>query len=145
MLTPARSSALRAVPLFAACTDQELAEVDMLIDEIEVETGEVVIREGEAGEETFVILEGQAEVTARGRRLAGRGPGEFFGEMAVLAGGPRSATVTAATPMRLVVVGKAALSSLLDVGGVARVMLRTIVERMRAAQDDVDLSEPPTP
>ena len=46
-LNAARSSALRAVPLFAACTDQELAEVDMLIDEIEVDAGEVVIREGQ--------------------------------------------------------------------------------------------------
>ena len=130
-----RTAALRAIPLFSACDDQELARIDGLVDEIEVSAGEVLTREGKPGGESFIIVVGEASVLLRDRSLARLTAGEFFGEMAVLTPGrPRSATVTAITPMRLLVLDPRSVASLIDISGVARTLIVTLVDRLRATE-----------
>ena len=96
---------LRQVPLFARCSKRELAEIATLADEIDLREGKELIREGARGREFFVLLEGQADVFKNGRRINQMGPGEFFGEIALVAPSAiRTATVTATTPVRVLVV-----------------------------------------
>ena len=96
---------LREVPLFARCSKRELAEIAMLADEVDLRQGKQLIREGARGREFFVLLEGQADVFKNGRRINQMGPGEFFGEIALVAPSAiRTATVTTTTPVRVLVV-----------------------------------------
>jgi uncharacterized protein (TIGR00369 family) len=133
-VSDSRSTILRALPIFASSSPDELARVDSIVDEIEVEPGEIVLRENEEGRESFIIVSGSADVTLAGVTLTTLGPGDFFGEMAVLEGKPRTATVTARTAMHLLVVDGGDFETLLEQPGVAAHMLRTIVARLRHAQ-----------
>ncbi|HVL81664.1 MAG TPA: cyclic nucleotide-binding domain-containing protein, partial [Actinomycetota bacterium] len=100
---------------------------------VEVPAGTVLTREGSPGREAFVIAEGRASVTLDGRAMAELGPGAFFGEMALLDRGPRSATVEALTPMTLFVLDARSFSSLLaETPSVVRKMLQTVAVRLRA-------------
>ena len=90
---------LRGIDLFSQCTDKELEQIDALMTEVTLPEGKVLMREGEIGLEAFVIESGEAVVTRDGTELARRGPGMIVGEMALIDQGPRTATVTAATPM----------------------------------------------
>jgi CRP-like cAMP-binding protein len=100
----ARIDRLRSVPLFASCTDKELSFIASRVDEVDIPAGQVLTKKGESGGDFFIILEGKAEVeAAEGKRALG--PGDFFGEIALLDNGPRTATVKAATPMRCLVLG----------------------------------------
>ena len=76
---------LKKVPLFALCTNRELAEIATLADEVDLRAGKELIREGSRGREFFVLLEGRADVTKNGRRINRMGAGEFFGEIALIA------------------------------------------------------------
>lgn len=98
---------LRDVPFFSSLSKQDLAAIAQQTDEIEVPAGRVLAREGDFGSEFFVIDSGTAEVTRGGERLAELGAGEFFGEMALLDEERRNATVTAKSPMTLVVMTRA--------------------------------------
>src|SRR5262245_6353871 len=91
------------VQLFSACSKRELARISSLTNEIDVQAGTVVIRKGDPGRECFVIEEGTARASIPGKKATPMGPGECFGELALLDQAPRSATVTAETDMRLVV------------------------------------------
>jgi len=95
---------LRELDLFSGLSARELDEVARLTDEVAVEAGRVLGREGEIAYEFFVIEEGTASVEVDGRHVVDLGPGEWFGEIGLLAKERRTATVTAATPMRLAVV-----------------------------------------
>jgi CRP-like cAMP-binding protein len=121
--------------LFSACTNRELRRIASLADQIEVPKGKVLTRQGDPGWECFVITEGEAKATMRGRGSATLGPGSFFGEMALLDQGPRSATVTAESDMRLLVLSSRDFSALLEeVPSVARRMMRGLAERLREAE-----------
>jgi CRP-like cAMP-binding protein len=98
---------LRAVPFFSSLSKQDLAVVSRQADEVDVPAGKVLVREGDFGSEFFVIDSGTAEVTREGERLAVLGAGSFFGEMALLEDERRNATVTAASPMTLIVMTRA--------------------------------------
>lgn len=92
------------VPLFAGLSKRELAQVASIADEIDFRAGKVLIREGERGREFFVLLEGDAEVRRRGKKLATRSAGEFFGEIALVSNLPRVATVTTTSEVRALVI-----------------------------------------
>jgi CRP/FNR family transcriptional regulator, cyclic AMP receptor protein len=95
----------------------------------------VIVRQGDLGRECFVIRDGKAKVAIRGKRSAVLGPGSFFGEMSLLDQGPRSATVTAETDMRLLVLGSREFSSLVEeVPTVAVRVMRGLAERLREAE-----------
>jgi CRP-like cAMP-binding protein len=90
------------VPLFSECSKRELGLIGRAAKEVSHRQGTMIAREGERGIGLFVILEGECEVTIGGKRKAKLGPGDFFGEVALLDGGPRTATVTSLTPVKLV-------------------------------------------
>ena len=95
---------LRHIPLFAACTRRELIEVALVADEREAGADEVLMEQGQPGREFFLLIDGTVVVRRHGRKLANLGPGDWFGEIALLTFKPRSATVTAISPCRLLVI-----------------------------------------
>ena len=102
---PSKIALLETIPLFRDLSRKQLDQIARLADEIRVPAGKRLATAGERGDELFVIIEGRATVsTKRGRSLR-LGRGNFFGEMSLLDGGPRSATVDADSDMRLLVVG----------------------------------------
>jgi CRP-like cAMP-binding protein len=92
---------LRGVAFFDGFGDDELRRVAELADDVEAETGAMLVDQGRVGQECYVILEGQAGVFANGEHIATVGPGMMVGEMALVEHRPRNATVVAETPMRL--------------------------------------------
>lgn len=94
---------LASVSLFAGADHKELAEIAKATTELDLDEGAALTTQGEAGREAFVIIEGEAVVTIDGEEVARLGPGDSVGEMALLDKGVRSATVTAATPMKVLV------------------------------------------
>jgi CRP-like cAMP-binding protein len=92
---------LASVPLFAGCSKRDLQTIARVVKDIDHPAGTVVAREGEPGVGLFVIVEGEAEVTIGGKKKSTLGPGDFFGEIALLDGGPRTATVAAVTDVKL--------------------------------------------
>jgi CRP/FNR family transcriptional regulator, cyclic AMP receptor protein len=131
----AKLELLASVPLFRACSKRDLSRIASLADEIEVPQGKVLTKQGEPGWEFFVIADGQAKASMRGRRSVPLRQGSFFGEMSLLDGGPRSATVTAETDMLLLVLSSRSFSSLIDeVPLVGRRVLQVMAERLREAE-----------
>lgn len=127
---------LGALPMFSGCSKQELRDVARIVDELQVEPGRVLMSQGDAGQEAFVIEEGTADVVRDGQLLATVGPGSYVGELALIDAGPRSATVTATSPMRVLVIGTREFSTLLDeVPGLARRVLVSTARRLRAANE----------
>lgn len=94
---------LASVPLFAGADHKELVEISKATTEIDLEVGAVLTTQGEVGREAFIVVEGEAVVTVDGDEVARLGPGACVGEIALLDKGLRSATVTAATPMKVLV------------------------------------------
>ena len=105
---------IRRVPLFASASKSELAEIASIADEIDLPEGRVVIEEGDSGREFFVLVEGSAEVERGGTKVATLGPGDFFGEIALIAKTPRNATITTTSPVRALVITDRAFKQLLD-------------------------------
>jgi len=99
----AKIDLLKQVPLFAGCSKAELREVALSTDEIDLRDGHVLTREGRAGREFFILVEGTASVTQDGKEIAELGGGDWFGEIALLTHRPRTATVTATSPVRVLV------------------------------------------
>jgi CRP-like cAMP-binding protein len=122
---------IKAVPLFARCTKKELAEVAKLADEIDFGPGKDLTREGSTGREFFVLLEGEAEVRRKGRKVRTLGPGDFFGEIALIARSPRTATVTSTTNVELLVITAQSFRTLLDhQPQIAAKVLAALAERL---------------
>jgi CRP/FNR family transcriptional regulator, cyclic AMP receptor protein len=125
---------LSNVRMFSALTKRELATVAQASDEVSAEAGQVLVKEGSIGHEFFLILEGTATVRRNGRKVATLGPGQYFGELAVLDRAPRNATVVADGPMQLLVLAQREFSTVLDtVPGVAHKLLRSMATRLREA------------
>ena len=91
---------LRSVDLFTGLKKRDLGKVAATLKEIRFPEGEVVTAEGDLDSRFYVIAEGEARVTVNGRRRALLSTGDYFGEIALIDGGPRSATITAETPLR---------------------------------------------
>jgi CRP/FNR family transcriptional regulator, cyclic AMP receptor protein len=125
--------ALKRAPLFAGLSRKELVLLARLTEDLEVPAGKVLCREGETGQEFFVIVDGKAEVTRKGEHVATRGGGEFVGEIALLEETPRMATVTAKTALRLFVMTRKDFRGLVAQnpsveGKVLRALARRVVE-----------------
>jgi CRP-like cAMP-binding protein len=105
---------LKNIELFSELSAKELRDVAKLMTPVTVKAGRDLTVEGEPGREFMIILEGTATVRRNGRVVATLGPGDFFGEMAVVAGVPRTATVTADTDMTLEALNRREFSTLLD-------------------------------
>ena len=110
----AKVELIRDVPLFAHCSRTEVAEVAKIADEIDVKAGKVLTREGDRGNEFFVLLNGAAEVQQGGKKVRMLGPGDFFGEIALVSRSPRTATVTTTVPSDLLVITGTNFRGLLD-------------------------------
>ena len=104
--------ALSTVPLFRDLPRKHLQRIANETDELTFGPGETIVQEGLLGETLFVVLEGHAKVTRGTRKVAQVFPGDFFGELSLIDGGPRSASVVAETPMRVLRVFRRTLTSL---------------------------------
>jgi CRP-like cAMP-binding protein len=123
---------LQKVPILAECTKKQLKAVAAISRVVEVPAGTMLTRLGESGEEFFVIVDGSAVVEVTRRKRVRLGPGEFFGEMSLLDGGPRSATVRAETDMRLLVILRRNFQALLtEVPDLTRNILIVLSGRVR--------------
>jgi CRP/FNR family cyclic AMP-dependent transcriptional regulator len=133
--------ALKGAPLFESLSRKDLTQLARVSEDLEVDPGKVLCKEGEIGHEFFVIVEGKIKVTRKGRRVATRGGGDFVGEIALLEDVRRTATVTAETPVRLFVLTGSDFRRLLDENpGVERKVLRALARRLVEASSDPTLA-----
>jgi CRP/FNR family cyclic AMP-dependent transcriptional regulator len=125
----------QAVPLFSSVSANGLRSIIHAATEVDVPAGKVLVREGENGREMYVILRGTADVTKGGRKLRELIPGDFFGEMAFLAPAPRTATVTARSDVRVMVLDARAMGAVVEREPVvARRLLQAMAERIRSTE-----------
>jgi CRP/FNR family cyclic AMP-dependent transcriptional regulator len=128
---------LAMVPIFSGCTKREISIIAQAAKEVSHRQGTVIAREGERGVGLFLILEGECEVSVGGKRKVVLGAGDFFGEVALLDGGPRTATVTATTPVRLVgITGWVFRGMLMEHPSIALKTLEAVAGRLRAVSKE---------
>jgi CRP/FNR family transcriptional regulator, cyclic AMP receptor protein len=130
-----KADALGLCPFFAGLSRKELGELAKRTEDLEVEAGKALAREGEPGSEFFVIVEGEVSVTKDGQEIRTLGPGDFFGEIALIEDRPRTATVTAKTPLRFFVLTRQNFRSLLQQQPeLEEKVMRALEERVRATE-----------
>lgn len=130
-----KAARLEEVPLFEGCTRRQLRAVARIADVLEVPAGTVLMKSGDPGDAFFLILDGRVRVEVSPRKRIRMGPGEFFGEMSLLDGGPRTATVAADTDVRVLVIARRDFSLLLTkVPDLGRHLLVVLVKRLRIAE-----------
>lgn len=106
---------IKGVPLFSGASKAELAKIAAIADEVDLPAGKTLIKEGDTGREFFVLIEGTADVTQGGRKIGKvMGPGDFFGEIALISKAPRTATITTTSPVRALVITDRAFRQLLE-------------------------------
>ena len=126
------ASRLKSLPMFASLSDKEREQVARWTDQIDVKEGKQLIGQDEFGYEFFVIEDGHAEVLQDGERIALLGPGDFFGELALLETERRTASVVAQSPMKLVVMHRRDFKHMQqEMPAVAQQIERAIRERFR--------------
>jgi CRP/FNR family cyclic AMP-dependent transcriptional regulator len=131
--------ALRRAPLFEGLSKKELSQLARVSEDMEIPEGTALTKEGDIGHEFFVIVEGETQVKRKGRSLGSRGAGDFIGEIALLEQVPRTATVTAKTPLRVFVLTSKDFHHLLEENPkVERKVLRALAKRV------AELSKDPT-
>jgi CRP/FNR family transcriptional regulator, cyclic AMP receptor protein len=135
-----KEASLKRSPLFEDLSKGELAQLARQSEDIELPAGKVLCSEGDTAREFFVIVDGEVEVTRNGRPLATRGPGDLIGEIALLADVPRTATVTAKTPLRVFVLTAQAFQQLVEGSpDVERKVLRALARRVASLSHDSDV------
>ena len=134
----AGAALLGQVPLFSGLSRRHLRRLAERAHELDIEAEGTIVRDGDAGDTFFVILKGEVRVV-RGRRTVARmGPGEFFGEISLLDGGPRTASVVADTPVVVARLPKRAFDGLvLDEPGLAAKLLSVVARRLREAERSI--------
>ncbi|HET6965284.1 MAG TPA: cyclic nucleotide-binding domain-containing protein [Acidimicrobiales bacterium] len=127
---------LRKVPLFSGCNQKELQEIANIGTELSVREGSTLTEQGQPGREFFLLVDGKARCLIDGAEVARFGPGDFFGEMALLEHGPRHATVITEGPTEVLVLDSREFSRLLDTApSIARKLLAELAQRERAGTD----------
>ena len=125
---------LRDVSLFSNCTNKQLQRVAGLGTQSSVREGRSVTVSGAPGSECFIVLSGRASCRVSGRTVATFGPGDIFGELSLIDGGSRTASVVAEAPMQVLALSRGEFGQLLEVApSIARAMLGTLAVRLRAA------------
>ena len=129
---------IRSVPLFSGFGDKELQRVAAIAKEVDFPAGKVIAKQGESGVGFHMIVEGEASVSVDGINHATLGPGAYFGEMSLLDGGPRSATVAAATDLKTVSLTSWDFNALLDqFPELARTLLIQLSGRLRSVEKSI--------
>jgi CRP/FNR family cyclic AMP-dependent transcriptional regulator len=127
---------LAAVPLFADLDKDELDDIAALGTDVEIDEGRELARQGDIGSEAFLILSGTASCLRDGEEIATFGPGDFFGEMALLVHGHRTATIVTTSPTSVRAFHRSEFDSLLDRSPKVGVkILRTTAERLLRSED----------
>jgi CRP-like cAMP-binding protein len=126
---------LQGVPLFAACTEEQLFEMARIAERLRIQAGEIILREGRLGRELFVILEGTATVTRDGHVVNILHAGDYFGELAAIEAVPRSATVHATTDLDVLIVGPREFETMMDMPGFRNALLNGMSRRIREGDD----------
>jgi len=130
-------SQISKVPIFSGCSKRELAIIARASKMVSHKEGTVIAREGERGIGLFLIVEGQCKISIGGKTKAKLGPGDFFGEVALLDGGPRTATVTAMTPVRLIgITGWVFRGLLMEHPSIALKTLEAVAGRLRSVSKE---------
>ena len=133
--------ALKGVPLFEGLSRKELVQLERVCEDVQVEPGKVLCKEGQTGDEFFVIVEGRVQVTRQGRRVSTLSGGDFVGEIALVTELPRTATVTAETPVHLFVLTRREFHAVLDQNPkVERKVLRVLARRLAETSSDPKLA-----
>ena len=128
---------LSKVPLFSRLDEAGLRQVAMLTDEVDVDAGRELTTEGQFAHEFFLILDGTVSIDRGGAHLSTLGPGDFFGEIALVDRGPRSATATSDGPARLLVLGHREFNGLMDQFPLVRTaVLEALAHRVRRLEPD---------
>ncbi len=129
-----RVAQLSTVPLFANCSKRELARLLSRVRTETVDAGHTLFVEGAPSSNMYVILTGSAIVRKNGRRVARVGPGDVVGELSVILGGPRTATVEADTPIEWLVLDRNSLREAIDeVPGLGWNVLQSVASRLDEA------------
>ena len=127
----AKVELLKSTPLFAGCSKNELRELAKTADELDLREGTVLTREGRPGREFFVLIEGTAQVTKKGKTIAELGPGDWLGEIALITDSPRTATVTATSPVDVLVITDRRFRSVVEtMPSIALKVLARVGERL---------------
>ena len=127
----AKIELMRKVPLFSNCSKRELTQLASIADEIDLSEGRRLIKEGTKGREFFVLLEGTAEARKGKRKVRSLGPGDFFGEIALVVNAPRTASVIATSPIRALVITDRAFKQLIArAPEIQRKVLVSLAERL---------------
>ena len=127
---------LSKIWLFSTSSARDLRTIRRALEEVTVPPGRMLTEQGTIGREFFLIVKGQASVKRNNRKTATLGPGQYFGEMALLDRRPRSATVTSETDMTLLVLGQRQFNGVLDaVPALARQLLAAMATRLRDADE----------
>lgn len=130
---------LARVPMFSACSRQELQAIARRSTDVSFPAGEVLLREGEPGYEAFVIVDGAVQISRGGQEVAVLGAGDFFGELALLDRSPRTATVTTVAPTEAVVLTLQEFDALLEE---APTLARKILQGLARRLTEVDHKAP---
>jgi CRP-like cAMP-binding protein len=126
-------AALGRAPLFEGLSKKELRELARVTEDLQVEPGTVLCREGKVGREFFVIVDGTADVTKAGKRIARRSGGDFVGEIALLTTSKRTASVVATTPLRCFILTQSDFRRVLDANpSVQRKVMQALADRLAA-------------
>jgi CRP/FNR family transcriptional regulator, cyclic AMP receptor protein len=127
----AKIELLKRVPLFSGCSKRELGEIASVADELDLPTARDLTREGESGKEFVVLVDGEADVLRKGRLVAGLGPGDFVGEVALVTGRPRNATVRTRGAARVLVLTASGFRTLMrDVPSIQTKVLMALAARI---------------
>jgi CRP/FNR family cyclic AMP-dependent transcriptional regulator len=127
----AKIEAIKRVPMFEACSRRELAAIASIADELDLPAGRDLTQEGARGQEFIVLIEGVVDVKRGGKVINELGPGDFAGEIALVTGRPRTATVTTRGPTRLLVLDARSFQRLLrDAPSIRSKVLEAVAARL---------------
>ena len=133
----AKIDLLKSVPLFAGCTKSELKQLASSTDEVDLREGYVLVREGRPGREFFVLIDGDVRVTARDKKVADLSGGDWFGEIALLTKVPRTATITASSDVRALVLTDRSFRRVVEtMPSIALKVLSSVGDRLAADQQN---------